>query len=300
MNRPTMSSNKTTKEAVKARKEKGIKSMEKVMSLIKASVDGKSTAELTKGTGLSRDRIHSICRKRIDEGDLYKTGRYGKYRLTPKALGDPSMKGFFFDSKIMKTLPATQYLSADNKFCKTPYIQGILKQNLGDDDNDDSKKHALERDSNIKDKLCLFEFALNIGAIVTFDMLMGIKFASDCSEPSIKDKVAWKWIDNVIHPSVILARFADIPEIERRLKRISTNQRPYSFYDMDSKEVESLMLSFQDVFPEVYQKSEEILSGLQNRIDSERRHVKERFDRENERLKIKTGPKSKIKPKARA
>jgi len=35
---------------------------------------------------------------------------------------------------------------------------------------------------------------------------------------------------------------------------------------------------FQDVFPEVYQKSEEILSGLQNRIDSVRRHVHERFD----------------------
>jgi hypothetical protein len=299
MNRPAMSSNKTTKEAVKARIEKGIKSREKVFSLIKASEDGKSTAELTKEADLSRDRIHSICKKLIDEGDLYKTGRYGKYRLTPKALGDPSMKGFFFDSKIMKTLPATKYLSADNKFCNTSYIQRILKRNVRDDENNDSKRQALERDSNIKDKLCLFEFALNIGAIVTFGMLMGIKFASDCSEPSIKDKVAWKWIENVIQPNVILARFADIPEIERRLKRNSTNQRPYSFYDMDSKEVESLMLSFQDVFPEVYQKSEEILSGLQNRIDSERRHVKERFDRENERLKIKTGPKSKIKPKAR-
>lgn len=273
-----MSSNKTTKEAVKARLEKGIKSKEKVFSLIRANEDGKSTAELTKETGLSRDRIHIICKQYMDAGMLYKTGRYGKYRLTRKAWGDPSIKGFFFDSKIMKTLPVVEYASANNMFCNREYIQGIPKTNSMNGDVDNNSKEILKRGPNIKDRLSLFEFALDIGSIITYEMLMAIKFASECSEPDAKDKVAWKWIENVIHPNVILKRFADIPEIERRLKRNSTSVRPYSFYDMEPEEVSSLMKSFQDVFPKVYQKSETILSGLQTRIDSIRRHVHERYD----------------------
>jgi hypothetical protein len=93
-----------------------------------------------------------------------------------------------------------------------------------------------------------------------------------------KDQLAWKWVDNVITPKSILAAFADIGAVHGRLKRYKSGRGP--FYDMDKKEVEKLFQIFQNVFPEVYEKSEDILSGLQSRIDSDREYAKEILDRD--------------------
>jgi hypothetical protein len=257
-------------EAVSGKIEKGVRTKKRVFSIIETSDGGKSTSDLVMETGLSRDRIHEICKEYMDEGDLYKTGRYGKYRLTPKALGDPSKKGFFFCLEMMKRLSFFEDISADNKFCNTKYIQNIRN------------RKGLNRNPNALEELALFEFVLIIGSITTYEMLRGIKFASDWSEVNAKDALARKWIDNVINPGLILARFADIPEVEQRLKRNNSKERPYSFYDMDSKDVGNLMQSFQKVFPEVYRRSEGILSGLQSKIDSYRKHAKETSERDNQ------------------
>jgi DNA-binding IclR family transcriptional regulator len=54
----------------------------KLLSILLASEPiGKSSAELKQETGLSRDRVHAICKEYMDIGILYKTARYGKYRL---------------------------------------------------------------------------------------------------------------------------------------------------------------------------------------------------------------------------
>jgi len=257
-------------EAVSGKIEKGVRTKKRVFSIIETSDGGKSTSDLVMETGLSRDRIHEICKEYMDQGDLYKTGRYGKYRLTPKALGDPSKKGFFFCLEMMKRLSFFEDISADNKFCNTKYIQNIRN------------RKGLNRNPNALEELALFEFVLIIGSITTYEMLRGIKFASDWSEVNAKDALARKWIDNVINPGLILARFADIPEVEQRLKRNNSKERPYSFYDMDSKDVGNLMQSFQKVFPEVYRRSEGILSGLQSKIDSYRKHAKETSERDNQ------------------
>lgn len=261
--------NRTPEEAVKGRIEKGRTTKERLFTIIAASEDGKSSAELRSEMKLSRDRIHAICKEYMDEGMMYKTGRYGKYRLTPKAFGDQAKKGFFFGSKIMKSFSSFDNLSATNIFCNTSYINGIRS----------GKSNIPNRDRNIVEKLDLFEFALGMGAITTFEMLMAIKFASEDSDANTKDSLAWKWIDNVIHPSLILKAFREISSVSKGLKRNKSEGIPQGpFNDMDSEHLQTLLQSFKDVFPEVHEKSEEILSGLQSRIDSERRHANERFD----------------------
>lgn len=269
--------NRNLKGAQDARRKQGRDREKELFSHVEASEPiGKTSAELKKEMNLSRDRVYTICKKYLDEGLFFKTGKFGKYRLTSKALGDPAKKAFFFNSKMMKDFWSFESISKSNAFCNTEYIQSILNDN-----KNGRNKPTFKRDPG-KDKLSLFEFALRIGSIVTYEMLMAIKFASDCSEANTKDKLAWKWIDNVINPGLILKAFACIPEIERRLKRNSTNERPYSFYDMDSTDVGCLMQSFQSVFPDVYRKSEGILSGLQRRIDSYRKHSKEMSERDNQ------------------
>jgi hypothetical protein len=269
--------NINVEDAHESRRNQGMRTKEKVFSIITNSGHvGKSSGELRHETGLSRDRIHTICKEYMDEGMLYKTGRYGKYLLTQKALGDPARKGRLFGLKIMKDFFSFDYISANSgKFCNTAYIDNIIN-----DIKKRNTKPSINRDPNIKDQLFLFEFAVRIGAIITYEMIRAIKFASDNPEVNEKDQLAWKWIDNVILPQYILASFADTWVVKKNLKHTRLERGP--FYDMDKKELEALLQSFQNIFPEVYEKSEDILSGLQSRIDSDREYAKEIFDREKQ------------------
>ncbi|MGH9953584.1 MAG: hypothetical protein ACRD5J_18340 [Nitrososphaeraceae archaeon] len=266
-----------TRKALESKREQGKQTKEKIFSIIAASQPtGKSSADLKKETNLSRDRIHTICKEYMDEGFLYKTGRYGNYRLTEKALGDPARKGYLFGLKVMEIILSLDYISANNKFCNTTYNKSIINIRKG-------TNSSLNRDPHIDDKLFLFEFALRIGSIITYEMIQAIKFASESSEVEAKDQLAWKWINNVIHSNFILAKFADTYVVGKRLKRNRFEDSPRGpFYDMDKNELQSLQQSFQNVFPEVYEKSEDILSRLQNRIDSDRQYAKEIFDREKQ------------------
>lgn len=273
-----MKRNTSVEDAHASRRNQGIRTKEKVFSIITESGHiGKSSAELREDTGLSRDRIHTICKEYMDEGMLYKTGRYGIYLLTQKALGDPARKGRLFGLKIMKDFLSFDYVSANSgKFCNTAYIDNIVN-----DIKMRNTKLSINRDPNIKDQLFLFEFAVRIGAIITYEMIRALTFASDSSEGmKEKDQRAWKWVDNVINAKSILASFADIWVAKKGLKRTKFDRGP--FYDMDKKELETLLQSFQNVFPEVYKKSEDIISGLQSRIDSDREYAKEVFDREKQ------------------
>lgn len=272
-----MSSEDRIRAAVNARIKQGLTTKEKLLSIIAASEPvGKSSAELREEMNLSRDRIHTICKEYIDEAMLYKTARSGKYRLTQKALGDPARKGYLFCLKAMKDFFSLNDISLTNMFCNTSYNRNIVnsKEKAG-------TELLLNRDPNILDKLGLFEFALKIGAFITYEMIMAIKFASDSSEDgAAKDMHAWRWIDSALNSHLMLAKFKDISPVGNRLKRNRFNDIPQGpFYDMNARELETLFQSFQDVFPEVYRKSENILSGLQSRINSDRKYMKVESDR---------------------
>jgi hypothetical protein len=99
-----------------------------------------------------------------------KTGRYGKYLLTQKALGDPARKGQLFSSKVMRNFLTFDYVSANSKFCNTTYIDNII-----DGIKRRNTKLSVKREPNITDQLFLFEFALRIGTIITYDMIRAIQ-----------------------------------------------------------------------------------------------------------------------------
>jgi hypothetical protein len=205
---------------------------------------------------------------------LYKTARYGVYKLTQKALGDPSRKGYLFCLKAMNELLSDEYICTENMFCNIPYNNRIIKTK-----KNAKARSALQRDPNLVDKLQLFEFVLRIGSLITYEMLMAVKFASDSSDENAvaKDMRAWRWLESAMNPQLTLRTFAKISPVGKGLKRNKFDDIPQGpFYDMDSNELQTLLQSFHDVFPEVYEKYEEILSGLQNRIDSDRRYMKEK------------------------
>lgn len=270
--------NRIPQDVQDSRIKQGVQTKEKLFSIIATSEPiGKSSADLRKETGLSRDRIHTICKEYIDEGLLYKTAKYGVYRLTQKALGDPARKGYLFCLKAMKELLSLEYICTNNMFCNIPYNKRILKSK-----KNAKAKLALKRDPNLIDKLLLFEFVLRIGSFTTLEMIMAIKFASESFEGGTgKDWRAWRWIDNAMNTQLMLKAFANADPVGKRLRRNTSDDRPQGpLYDMNPNELQTLLQSFQSVFPEVYKKSEDILSGLQSRIDSDRRYVKEILERD--------------------
>jgi hypothetical protein len=268
---------RNTERMHQRKKEQGIQREEEIFSIIAASEpDGKSSADLRKDTNLSRDRIHTICRKYMDLGLLFKTGRFGKYRLTEKALGDPGKRGFYFGSTAMKKFFSLDLICTNNKFCNSKYCELAI-----------SDKHYLKNTlgSDIRNEVDLFEFALRIGSVITYEMIEAMKyFGSEIIADKVdKDQLAWKWVDSVITPNRILKAFADTNVIGKRLNRNKNDSlTKWSFYEMDKEDLHELELEFKNVFPEVYVQLEDIMSKLPSKIDLTREYAKQILRREKQ------------------
>src|SRR5919108_2730970 len=195
--------------------------------LASGDIDGKSTTSITNETGLHRDTVYTLCRQLIATGLVMKgQGRWGKYRLTQKALGDISLVGWIFGKNAFKEIwrKGSEILS-DCIYCNNIDL------------NDASKISDEEFERRL-----LFSFTVLIGAYVLFVFLKSfepstIEAIAKSKRPfrkslqkvgsggssnvsgRHKDELVRQWVNNAIQPYMMLTEFRKLRLIRRNLKR---------------------------------------------------------------------------------
>jgi hypothetical protein len=233
--------------------------------LASGDIEGKNTTSITNETGLHRDTVHTLSRQLIATGLVMKgQGRWGKYRLTEKALGDVSLLGWIFGRSAFKEIweNGSEILS-DCQYCN----------------NVDLNDAAKISDEEFERRL-LFSFTVLIGAYVMFVFLKSF-------EPSAieaanlkksfrtplqkvgggisgrhKDELVRQWVNSAIQPYMMLTEFRKLRLIRQNLKRYqdaaASTDMSWGFNVMSEENYKRLMSQFVDIF-----------KGLHNVLDKE-------------------------------
>jgi hypothetical protein len=230
---------------------------EKILQcLASGDIDGKSTTSIANETGLHRDTVYTLSRQLIATGLLMKgQGRWGKYRLTKKALGDVSLLGWIFGRSAFKEiLKKGSKILSNCQYCK----------------NADLKDEAKISDEEFERRL-LFSFTILIGAYVMFVFLKSFepsaieaiagkkrpfrtslqKEGSSNISGRHKDELVRQWVNNAIQPYMMLTEFRKLRLICRNLKRFEESafmDMSLGFNAMSGENYKRLMSQFADVF----------------------------------------------------
>src|SRR5215210_1407272 len=97
--------------------------------LASGDIDGMSTKSITHETELHRDTVYTLTRQLMATGLVTKgQGRWGKYRLTEKALGDITLHGWIFGRNAFKEIwrTGTEILS-DCQYCNSVDLNDASK-----------------------------------------------------------------------------------------------------------------------------------------------------------------------------
>jgi hypothetical protein len=241
--------------------------------------DGMSTSELEAAVPCHRDTVYDVCEELKYKGMVTKKGnKFGNYHITSKAVGSPEIKGFLFGSKAMEQFylfehpgpesTLKQSISVNNKFCNNNYCKSVVLRQPHD---------GIIPDKELKDELSLFEFAIRIGSIITYEMIQALKYGSSpiLENQVNKDIMAWKWVDNVIKPDLTLNAFAKLDPVGNILKRNKNVDQPRGpLYEVDEKgDLKQLERSFENVFPDVYDRLENIIESIPGEVDLIRNHA---------------------------
>jgi hypothetical protein len=250
--------------------------------LASGNVDGKSTMNISAETGLHRDTVHTLSRQLIAAGLVVKgQGRWGKYRLTEKALGDISLVGWSFGKSAFKEMwrKGSEILS-DCKYCN----------NI---DLNDAPKIS---DEEFERRL-LFSFAVLIGAYVTFVFLKSfepsmIEAIANIKKPfrtslqkvggssnisgRHKDELVHQWVKSAIQPYMMLMEFRKLRLIRRNLKHFedaaASTDMSWGFNVMSEERYKLLMQQFADIFKGLHGILEKEMKKAPSTKDRYRRH----------------------------
>jgi hypothetical protein len=248
--------------------------------LASGDVDGKSTMNITAETGLHRDTVHTLSKQLIAAGLVVKgQGRWGKYRLTEKALGDISLVGWIFGKSVFKEI----WRKGSNILTDCKYCNNI-------DLNDVSKISDEEFERRL-----LFSFTVLIGAYVMFVFLKSFKpstiEAADNIKKSFrrslqkvedsdisgrhKDELVRQWVNSAIQPYMMLTEFRKLRFIRRDLKRFedaASTDMSWGFNVMSEENYKRLMQQFADLFKGFHSVMEKEMEEAPSTRDWYRRH----------------------------
>jgi hypothetical protein len=219
--------------------------------LAAGDADGKSTSTVSREIALHRDTVHSLCRERVAAGLVVKgSGKWGKFRLTEKAIGDPSLLGWAFSRRAFKEI--LRRGDASSSGCKYSKL--------------DFKDVSKITDREFERRL-LFNSALLIGAYVLYVFLKSFKPTDIEPPPTInrrqrkikmtgrhKHKLSSQWVKNAIQPYAMLTELRKENFIKQYLKPYSgSDDRSWSFNEITSEQsYNRLMSEFGEVFDGVY------------------------------------------------
>jgi hypothetical protein len=239
-------------------KSAGEQNKDKIIKEVASSEpDGKSTGELHEITKLHRDTIYTLCKDLIDDKYLVKSGKFGKYRLGPKALEDSALYGFLFGSRVASKFSDIQpFICEYSKFCKNKYCRELLNQS----------PNWRARNEDLHDQLELFEFALRIGAIITYELIQSAKYAKpEYLSAAKKNERILKWIENSVRPFLLLNLFRGSMPVAKRRKDISgigKKSQTYSLLALEDKKLTEIEELYTEIFPRLFSDLEKIRTSI--------------------------------------
>jgi DNA-binding transcriptional ArsR family regulator len=265
--------------SVKQRREKlimnqrslGEQNKEKIMqSLAFNHPIGRTTHELKIDTGLDRDTIYTHGENLKKMGLVIKEGKFGKYRLTEKALNDPSIGSWIFRGEVMRGVAKWSVPgSKPNKFCN------IDKQIC-------DKEYQTERE--------LFDFANKISALITYILLHALRPRDVSINGASRKKVrlsgkekteqAIRWVENTISPARLLFEFSRLrpvkkglavhgwvpPALKDQYRTMDIDDPLWTDYELDEENFKKLTTAFANIYPEINEHLEHIRKTLPDKI----------------------------------
>ena len=216
--------------------------------------DGRTPGELVKETGLHRDSVRLTCNSLAKENLIVRSGgKFGKYHLIPKTFNeDPGLNAFLFGSTMTKKFHdlGRHPICVNNIFCNTEFCNDRLA--LKDYDNPD----------NLVDEIHIFEFALRLGAVVTYELMQAIRF-SQLQVPSrtsylMKNDLLIKYIENAVRPLLLIQIFRKLFPVGRRLSESESETEPMSFLEIQHDKFDELQRIFKNTFPDLFVSLEKI------------------------------------------
>jgi hypothetical protein len=277
-------------------KERGIASKQKILEIITESgSDGISTKDLSFRANLHRDRVNTLCKKLKAEGLIQRREKFGRYHRASKLVSDPRIGGFLFGREAIKqvllqlrgmsgfnpnlfpdkkTLRTKDWISASSRFCNKRYCKDVLsnKQNMGIT----PEQMLIDRDG-----LTLFEFSLRIGALITYVMIRGLKHQGD--------ENVWAWIRDSITLQALLRAFTLIEPVANRLDA-STRDENHE-YEMLPDYLSSLEQAYENAFPEVYRRLENIADYIPYKEEQRNEQLRRALKAREDHAGSKTSPK---------
>jgi hypothetical protein len=265
-------------EAVKERRRLGEETKSQILLLIlKSEPEGMTTHDLVKATGRNRRTVHGICRDYQKKGFINeKTGKYGKYHLSSKALriDDPSRGPLLLQSYMLRTQLfelGEVALSSSMEFFDSEYSKRILKNQMGIDNT--KEKEALQ-------KLYLFEFALRWGSLILYMLIQSMKYSKPSLHinESMRNHLMTKRLETVVNPFILGDTFEEFLLI--LYEKIWKGQK--------SKQEDVAMLPTQDV--KIDSINEKILKERSHELESIKNKIMEERFEEMESIYKKTFP----------
>jgi hypothetical protein len=238
--------------------------------------DGKSTNELTKDTGFHRDTIYTLCKQMLKNGLLIKSGKFGKYHLGPKSLEDSGLHGFIFGTEVTKQFYSLRdFICTTNKFCNNEYCKSVLEGR---------PYKEIIPDKDLYDEVHLFEFAIRIGAIISYELIESMKYAQLPNLNYVKrNDLILKWIDNVIRPLLLIQIFRRLYPVSKRLRRISNTGKQkderLSFFEIDKEKFIEIERTFKSTFPHLFEDLEKIRGSISAEVDRRLHYVNKVSDK---------------------
>ena len=299
------------RKAHEGNKERGRRTKQRIYSLIaKSEPEGMTTYELIEATkdeqrprGFHRDRIHTVCRELIIEGLVTRRGKFGRYRLGTKGREDMRVRAFLFQRQLFKKFyslskPGVSFSCKFSKITDSERYKSLpsLEQ------LEQYSKEVSNIDKDV-DELYLFEYALKLGAILTYQLIQGIRYAQekvDLDETKRTDLII-KWIEDVMEPGSIMKAFSQLITVS---KRMQTPKEP-SLFELQEVKFEELENIFKNVFPLLFTDLEKIRVDPLREITTDIKAHKHRISK-SERIDqlwkedpdhIKCGGEAKPKPR---
>jgi hypothetical protein len=254
-----------------------------VQSLAYTHPNGSTTHELKIETGLHRDTIYTIGEALKKSGLITKDGKFGKYRLTEKALNDPRVGSWIFMREAMRGIARSSVSkSRPNKFCS------IDTQNL-------DEEYRTERE--------LFDFANKISALIIYMLIYALRPRDISINGASKKKIklsgkektdqAIRWVENTISPSRLLFEFSRLrpvkrglavhgwvpPALKGRYRTIDIDNPQWTDFELDEENFIKLTTAFANIYPEINEQLEYIRKTLPDKIQKhkefDRKYVEE-------------------------
>jgi hypothetical protein len=229
-------------EAIKERRKLGEETKQRVISLIlESEPQGMTTNELVKVTGRNRRTVHGICRDYQKKGLINeKTGKYGKYHLSSKALriDDPSLGPLLLQSYMLRTQLfelGEVALSSSMEFFDSEYSKRILKNQMGIDNT--KEKEALK-------KFYLFEFALRWGSLLLYILIQSMKYAQPSLHinDSVREHLKIKRLESAVNPFILGVTFEQLLLIldEKIWKGQKSEQKDAAMLPTQDEKIDSI------------------------------------------------------------